>query len=204
LAILAFDVYGTILDLDSMEIDRDLLRDWRTEQLGMTWRATLMGLWLDFDELTRISLRYVLRKRGLDLGEEEILRRWEGLRAYEDSSYICALAERHSIYALTNGTRRSIERALERNGLLGCFEGIYTAESVRRYKPSAEIYRGFLAWVGSSTGYLVSSNPFDIAGARNAGMDAIYVNRHRLPEDPLAPPPSYVVSNIGEILGLPI
>jgi len=133
-AVLAFDVYGTILDLDSLGIERDLLREWRAAQLEMTWRASLMGIWLDFDELTRISLRYVLRRRGLEIGEEEILRRWEELRAYEDSRYICTIAEKHSVYALTNGTRRSIEKALERNGLLGCFRGIYTAEAVRKYK----------------------------------------------------------------------
>jgi len=63
---------------------------------------------------------------------------------------------------------------------------------------------GFLSWIGTGSAYLVSSNPFDIAGARNAGMGAIYVDRHGLPEDPLAPPPNYVVSSIGEILGLPI
>ena len=32
------------------------------------------------------------------------------MATYEDSKYICILDEKHSIYALTNGTRRSIEK----------------------------------------------------------------------------------------------
>ncbi|MEM4971764.1 MAG: HAD hydrolase-like protein [Sulfolobales archaeon] len=142
MAILAFDIYGTVLNLDSIGIDRSLLREWRSTQLEMTWRSSLMGIWLDFDEITRISLRYAMEKIGLTADEEEILRRWDSMVAYEDSKYICILGEKHSIYALTNGTRRSIEKVLERNGLLRCFKGIYTAEDVRKYKPSPEIYRG--------------------------------------------------------------
>ncbi len=204
MAILAFDIYGTVLDLSSIGIDRSLLKEWRSAQLEMTWRSSLMGLWFDFDEITRISLRYAMNKIGLAADEEEILRKWYGMAAYEDSKYICVLGEKHSIYALTNGTRRSIEEVLERNGLLRCFKGIYTAENVKKYKPSVEIYGGFLSWIGSGDAYLVSANPFDISGAKNAGMRAIYINRHGLPIDPLAPPPDHIVTSIADIINLSI
>jgi FMN phosphatase YigB (HAD superfamily) len=182
MAILAFDIYGTVLDLSSIGIDRSLLKEWRSAQLEMTWRSSLMGLWFDFDEITRISLRYAMNKIGLAADKEEFLRKWYGMAAYEDSKYICVLGEKHS----------------------RCFKGIYTAENVKKYKPSVEIYGGFLSWIGSVDAYLVSANPFDIYGAKNAGMRAIYINRHGLPIDPLAPPPDHIVTSIADIINLSI
>jgi len=41
----------------------------------MTWRSSLMDLRFDFDEITRISLRYAIYKIGLAVNEEEILRK---------------------------------------------------------------------------------------------------------------------------------
>ncbi len=204
MAILAFDVYGTLLDLGSIGIDPDLLREWRSVQLEMTWRSTLMGIWIDFDEITRLSLKYVANRRKIDLDEDALLKKWEQVEPYEDAKHVCILREKHEPYVLTNGTRKSVEKLLKRAGIIECFRGIYTAEAVKKYKPAREIYIGFLNWAGAEKAFLVSSNPFDVAGAKNAGMGAIYVNRHGLPTDPLARPPDYRVTSIDEIAYLSI
>ncbi len=59
-------------------------------------------------------------------------------------------------------------------GLADLFNGgVFTAERVGgAYKPSPVIYREFLKFVGAAgnEACLVSSNYFDVVGAKNAGM----------------------------------
>jgi len=47
--------------------------------------------------------------------------------------------------------------------------------------------------------YLVSSNPFDISGAKNAGMKTIYLNRYNLPHYPLTDKPDFEIKSLSEI-----
>jgi FMN phosphatase YigB (HAD superfamily) len=47
--------------------------------------------------------------------------------------------------------------------------------------------------------YLVSSNPFDVSGAKNAGMKAIYLNRYNLPADLLADKPDFEIKSLNEL-----
>ncbi|KAI0918234.1 hypothetical protein AcV7_007034 [Taiwanofungus camphoratus] len=96
---------------------------------------------------------------------------------------------------------------------------LYLAESVRRYKPAPEIYHGLRHHVNklasesrASSGmpdvWLVSGNPFDVTGARAAGLGAIWVDRARtgwkdqipLPHEGLGP--MKIVHNLEEIATL--
>jgi FMN phosphatase YigB (HAD superfamily) len=45
----------------------------------------------------------------------------------------------------------------------------------------------------------VSSNPWDVAGALNAGLKAIYLNRRGLPTEELGPEPALVVRDLDEL-----
>jgi FMN phosphatase YigB (HAD superfamily) len=60
--ILAFDLYGTLFSTQILGVPREVMDSWRRKQLEYTWRSTLMGEWRDFDEITRMSLRYVIRE----------------------------------------------------------------------------------------------------------------------------------------------
>jgi len=57
----------------------------------------------------------------------------------------------------------------------------YLVDSVKKYKPSPDVYHGLLRFLGKEENpedvWLVSGNPFDIVGARNVGMSAVWVNR---------------------------
>jgi 2-haloacid dehalogenase len=60
-------------------------------------------------------------------------------------------------------------------------EQVYTADDAKCYKPGAEIYRALLRQLGRDARpqdvFLVSSNPFDVVGARAVGMRALWVDR---------------------------
>jgi 2-haloacid dehalogenase len=63
--------------------------------------------------------------------------------------------------------------------ILDYFEGIITADDVRSFKPSPAVYsyarRVTGAW--SSPFWLISSNPWDVIGARSAGLSSAWVQR---------------------------
>ncbi len=92
---------------------------------------------------------------------------------------------RVGMYVLTNGDEGMVKPLLSRWGLADLFNGVFTAERVGAYKPSPVIYREFLKFVGAAgnEACLVSSNYFDVVGAKNAGMCAIHLNRRGSPPE---------------------
>ncbi|MCH4816047.1 MAG: haloacid dehalogenase type II [Saccharolobus sp.] len=186
--ILAFDLYGTILDLSGIS------QEMRRKQLEYTWLLTIMGRYVDFDEVTKMAIRYTIGEGKM----EDELNKWRSLRAHPDVVYLKDISTIADIYILSNGTTRSIEELLRLNGMLNYFKGIFSAEKVKEYKPSPKVYRYFLEAIKGEA-YLVSSNPFDVIGAKNAGMKAIYVNRRNLQVDPLGYEPDVVVKDFKEL-----
>ncbi|MEM3353141.1 MAG: haloacid dehalogenase type II [Saccharolobus sp.] len=191
--ILAFDVFGTILDTSTV------IQEFRNKQLEYTWLLTLMGKYMEFEDITKIALRYVLKLRNEEYKFDEELNKWRNLRAYEDAVYLREISQISTIYALSNGSVAEVKQHLERNNLLGYFKDIFSAENVKEYKPSPKVYKYFLNTIEAKEAFLVSSNPFDIIGAKNAGMKAIFVNRKKTIVDPLGYEPDAIVNNFKEL-----
>lgn len=77
------------------------------------------------------------------------------------------------IATLTNGSPDTTEKLLERANLRHFFDELLTVERAQVYKPAPEPYR--LLERGSSV--LVAAHDWDCAGAANAGVRTIYVDR---------------------------
>lgn len=89
-------------------------------------------------------------------------------------------------FIFSNGTKTMISNSVLRSNDLsphaGVFEDIITVDEVQRYKPSKESYLHLATQVGDEDCqmrkiWLVSSNPFDVVGARSMDMNAIWVDR---------------------------
>jgi len=176
--ILAFDLFGTILDTSNV------MQEFREKQLEYTWLLTLTGRFMEFEEITKRALSYVLKIKGEENKFDEELAKWNNLKAYPDAMYLKEISKGAEIYILSNGSEREVKQHLSRNGLLEYFKGMFSTELVRAYKPSPLVYIRFLDFVGAKQEdevYLVSSNPFDVIGAKNAGLGGIYVNRRGVP-----------------------
>jgi len=193
MTVLAFDIFGTILDTS------EIIQEFRTKQLEYTWLLTLMGKYMDFEEITKRALMHVLKSHHEEHKFEEELRKWRNLKAYNDAIYLKDISKLVDIYALSNGSVNEVREHLNRNGLLSYFKGIFSAENVKEYKPSPKVYKYFMSSIRDEDAYLVSSNPFDVIGAKNAGMKAIYVNRRNLIVDPLDYEPDVTVRDFEEL-----
>ncbi len=74
-------------------------------------------------------------------------------------------------------------------------------DEVKVYKPSPKVYRHVAERLGRATGdvRLISSNPFDVIGARNAGMQATWIDRSGGLFDTLDARPDMVVGTLIEL-----
>jgi beta-phosphoglucomutase len=79
----------------------------------------------------------------------------------------------------SSAPRPNIDVVLEALGAAHCFQGVVSAEEVRRGKPDPEVYLAAAARVGISTGrcIVVEDALAGVEAARYAGMRSIGVNR---------------------------
>jgi 2-haloalkanoic acid dehalogenase type II len=100
------------------------------------------------------------------------------------------LRRSYRLAVLSDADRDFLQACIERNGL--AFDLVVASDEVRVYKPHASFFRQVCARLGVEPreAVYVGDSPWaDIAGARNAGLRAIWINRHGLPwPDDIEPP----------------
>lgn len=74
------------------------------------------------------------------------------------------------MYAFSNGRKESVEALLASAGLQDFFIDIVSVDNPRTFKPSPEIYGHFLrrSEASGNNTWLISSNPFNVIGARHS------------------------------------
>lgn len=190
---LAFDVFGTLVDWRSA-----IARAFRAagvagdpEQLADAWRAGVWPIlgevnegrrpWLNFDEVHRVTLDELLAERGLEVPidtRDELVEAWHRLDPWPDvRDGLERLRRRRVVAALSNGNV-SLLIDLARHGDLR-FDCLLSAEMARRYKPAAEVYVTGLRMLGLEPDevMLVAAHPWDLKGARGAGLRTAFVDR---------------------------
>lgn len=215
---LAFDVYGTLVDPMGMS---DLLASdaraaaqsvsalWREKQLEFAFRKGLMRAYEDFGVCTRQALRYAMASHGLSLTkkrEDELMNAYLQLPAFDDALPALRALEGHYVmYAFSNGTQGALKKVLGYNDLLPLFDGLVSVDEVKSFKPDPAVY----AYARRATGAmenplcLVSSNAWDVIGARSAGLMAIWVQRdaHKVFED-WGVEPNATINSLSELPGV--
>lgn len=192
---IAFDIYGTLIDthgvitlLESMIGDRanEFSQYWRNKQLEYSFRRGLMNAYQNFSVCTRDSLLYTGRHFDIDLSDDavqQLMASYSRLPAFPDakpelqqmqsSEFIC--------YAFSNGTRGAVAGLLEHAGLRDYMRDIISVDEIQTFKPNPACYQHFMTRSGSDieNSWLISSNPFDVLGALNAGMKAAWIQRSK-------------------------
>jgi 2-haloacid dehalogenase len=212
-SVLAFDVYGTLVD--PARISEQLhefvpakgslvAQIWRQKQLELTFRLTIMERYENFEWVTAKALDYALATTHCELTTEQkgkLLAHYDQLPAFPDALEGLRQLQLngHRIVAFSNGTPRMLKSVLHSAGLEQFFEGVVSADEVHAYKPAPKVYRHVAqrSGVPSSAICLISSNPFDVVGALAVGMQAVWVNRSgEQLFDPLDKPPPITVRSL--------
>ncbi len=209
----AFDMYGTVVDVGAVaEACTEVVPDpaafttqWRTKQLDYTFLRTLMGKYRDFWAVSEQALEYTARRFHVDLTPEQrrrLMEAWLRPRPYpEVPAALALLKERYPLAILSNGSPRMLRTGLAYSGLTPHFRWVISAHAAKRYKPAPEVYALGPKRMKLAKGHIlfVSSNSWDVAGAKSFGFKVCWINRTETPLDPLGPKPDLVVRTFDEL-----
>lgn len=213
---LGFDIYGTLVDpLDMREHLEDLLGDragkfseiWRDKQIEYSFRRGLMRRYEDFGVCTRQALVFAMRSMDVVLSESEregLLEEYQNLQAFPD---VAPGLEKmklagHTVVTFSNGVEATTRTLLDRSGVLPYLHDVLSVDDVKTFKPDPEAYHYLARRLERPAAevWLVSSNPFDVIGAKSAGLRAAWVKRRpNAIFDPWDIEPDLVVGNLEEL-----
>jgi 2-haloacid dehalogenase len=207
-----FDAYGTLFDVHSVvEAGREITSDpaalsttWRQKQLEYTWLRALMGAYADFWVVTEAALRYSIRRLGLDATEAQVRRLMDAYLSLacfpEVKAALGRLAGRPRA-VLSNGSPAMLAAAVTASGLTALLEHVISVDRVKTYKPSPQVYALGPQVLDIAAGELlfVSSNGWDVAGAKAFGYQVAWCNRTGAPEEELGVRPDLVVGSLDKL-----
>jgi 2-haloacid dehalogenase len=198
--VFVFDAYGTLFDLASLQPHVEarcpgygavITQLWRLKQLEYSWLRSLMGEpFGDFWAVTMQSLRFALVSAGFMLPSneiEDIASEFMRLRPFpEVREALRTLPARRAI--LSNGSESMLDALVSHAGLADVLDAVISVDAARAFKPHPNCYAlvESVMHVPRQHVVFVSSNGFDIIGAKRFGFSAVWVNRAP-PEDAIAP-----------------
>lgn len=186
-----FDAYGTLYDVQSVAAEVEaafpgkgeaITQIWRLKQLEYTWLRTAMRRYADFRQVTRDSLEYTLAVLGLEADAATVDRlamTYDRLTPYPDAipALQALAASKRAIFS--NGSPAMLAALVGHSELGGYLEAVLSVDAARAFKPDPSTY----ALVGPALGVepddviFVSSNGFDIAGAKAFGFKVARIER---------------------------
>ena len=208
-----FDAYGTLFDVHSVvEAGRAITTDpmalslaWRGKQLEYTWLRSLMGRYEDFWTVTEQALRFAVARLALSATESQInalMDSYLALACFPEVPAALARLAAKPLGILSNGAPRMLAAVVRANGLEHTLRHVLSVDTVKVYKPSAKVYEiGARAFGLHPHDILfVSSNAWDVAGAKAFGYRTCWCNRLGAPRENLGVTPDLEVARLDEIL----
>lgn len=213
---IVFDAYGTLFDLDALVIpattllgDEDvaekMCRIWREKHLEYAWTSVLMNRYQDFDRLSALALDFALSSTPRPANsavKTQLLDAQKRLALYDD---VVPALNRHGstmkLAVLSNGTFRSLQSLTDTAGILFSFDYVLSVDPLRTYKPAKETYQLALDTLAEERNqiFFVSSNPWDVAGAKSFGFRTIWCNRKDFSFVSPGPGPDMVIQTLAEL-----
>ena len=150
-----------------------------------------MGKYQDFWKVSQQALEFTIQRFGLQASSEQrrrLMEAWLHPSPYpEVAAALPRLKERYPLAVLSNGSPKMLRTGLQQTGLLPHFRWVISADAVRLYKPSPKVYQLALKYMKLKTKRIlfVSSNSFDVVGAKSFGFRVCWINRTRAPLDRL-------------------
>ena len=214
--VIIFDAYGTLFDVNSAaEKCKEKIGDkwesfanyWRTTQLEYTWLRSLMKRHKDFWQVTEDSLDKSLLAFKIDPNmRSELLNLYKILNTFPEVKEVLKnlKEKKYKISILSNGTPDLLDALVKSNDLEKMFDDIFSIEEVGIYKPDKKVYDIPIKKykVEKNEVAFLSANTWDVSGAGNFGLNAIWVNRNKNIFDKLDYIPHNEINNLNELLKL--
>ncbi len=206
---LVFDAYGTLYDVQSVRgLATELCGNkgelitqlWRLKQLEYTWLRGLMQSYEDFWAVTRGSLEFALESAGVAPTSslcDRLMSRYLSLDLYPEAQDALAALKGYRLAILSNGSPKMLDALVKASGIAPLLADVISVDRAKTYKPDPACY----ALVAPALGVqkhevlFVSSNSFDVVGAKEFGFKVAWIERGGGPAIPksseVAPPEFY-------------
>src|SRR5262249_5386849 len=193
-----FDAYGTLFDVHSViEAGRAITEDpqalstlWRQKQLEYTWLRSLMGRYEDFWAVTEAALGFAVGRLGITASPTQLrtlMDAYLSLSAFPEVRGALEALGDLPLGILSNGSPRMLAAVVESSGLRDLLRHVISVDRVKIYKPSPAVYALGPEVFGMAAADIlfVSSNAWDVAGAKAYGYATCWCNRQRAPMEEL-------------------
>jgi 2-haloacid dehalogenase len=207
---LIFDAYGTLYDVHSVQAKTEQLcpgkgdlitQIWRLKQLEYSWLQTALQGYRDFEFLTQAALVFALHAAGVEPSEtitKPLLDKYLDLDPFpEAKDALAALKCRggYQLAILSNGSTAMLSALVKNSGLDAFLDATISVDGARKFKPHPECYALVEERLGLKNDEVlfVSSNGFDVAGAKHFGFKVAWIKRGGVaaPAEPTGPAQMY-------------
>jgi 2-haloacid dehalogenase len=186
-----FDAYGTLYDIQSVAaVTEDafpgygdiITQIWRIKQLEYTWLRSLMRRYVDFAAVTAESLAYTLRVLGRSYDEAAFARlmdKYRHLDLYPDARAALAAMKDRKLAILSNGSPDMLNALVRNSGLDRVLDAVISVDANKVFKPSPDAYALIETELGVPPHEVlfISSNPWDVCGAKSFGLNVAWIER---------------------------
>ena len=191
LPLIIFDVNETLLDLRTMEPiferifhDRSAMRLWFANLIMYSVVLTMVDSYVPFTDIGASVLKMMADTYGVEIdGDDrsELTERFSTMPPYPDVRPALSKlrAAGFRLFTFTNNIIEVQARQIQRGGVADLFERLFSVDSVKRNKPSAEAYTYVQRELGVQPFQLclVACHTWDTLGAVAAGWEAALVKR---------------------------
>jgi 2-haloacid dehalogenase len=218
---LIFDAYGTLYDVHSVYARTEELcpgkgdlitQIWRLKQLEYTWLQTSLQEYRDFEVITRASLIFALHAAGVEASKsitEPLLDKYLDLDPFPDAKEALDALKRlggYKLAILSNGSTNMLAALVKNSGLDSFLDATISVDGAGKFKPHPDCYALVEKVLGLKKDEVmfVSSNSFDVAGAKHFGFTVVWIRRGSLPapSGPVLPAQMYrLLRGSAETLG---
>jgi len=212
--IVVFDVYETLLSMSDVERKVNQITDsvrgyiiWLELFMQYCFVNNSLESFHDFISIGKATLKMTAHKLGrsiTDTETNEVLALLKHLPVYEDVPSCLSELKDHSyaVIALTNAPENLVLERMERTGLISYFDEVFSAETVKKYKPDKSVYQWAARKLNSNADemLMITAHGWDIAGAANAGMKTAFLKRDKELLYPLFPEPDLSGNRLSELV----
>lgn len=209
-----FDVYGTLFDVHSLkkvcndlypEKGDEISQSWRAKQIEYFFLRQLMGNYEPFLKITHDALKYAIKEHHEELDEQnekQLLEAYLQLSPYPEVQSVLKQLGHKQLVVFSNGSHDMLDPLIQNSGLSNFFDYTISIDEVKQYKPTLASYRHALDTLGVKREEVLfmSSNGWDISGAKNFGFHTAWINRNNLPTEELNLVPDSIYSDLTGIL----
>ena len=189
--LIVFDVNETLLDLDTMVPiferifgERLAMRLWFDDLIIYSEALTLANVYVPFTDIGAAALKMLADTRGINVTEEdkqELTERFasmpphkevpQALRKLRDAGF--------RLFSLTDNLLEIQGKQLEHGGIIHLFERRFSADGIKRHKPSPEAYAYVARELDAKPAemLMIACHTWDTIGAKGAGWGAALIKR---------------------------